>query len=218
MTRETILEEVRRSKIVAIFRGIDAKHCSPAANAIYDGGINFCEVTFRATEEETDFSSTCDGIRNIIAGADGRNIFVGAGTVLTERQVVLARDAGAQFIITPNVNTKVIRLAKDLGMVAMPGAFTPTEIELAYEAGADIVKIFPASALGTSYFKAVSGPLAHIPLMAVGGIDLNNGKSFLEAGAVGLGIGGNLVSRKVTEAGDFEVLRKLAEEYTASIR
>lgn len=216
--RTTILEEIRRNRIIAIFRGIDADRCSPAANAIYDGGIRFCEVTFNAAEEDNNYASTCDGIRNIIAGAGGRKIFVGAGTVLTQKQVVLARDAGAQFIITPNINTKVIRLARDLGMVVMPGAFTPTEIEQAYEAGADIVKIFPASAVGTAYFKAVSGPLAHIPLMAVGGVDLDNGKTFLEAGAIGLGIGGNLVNRKRTETGDYETLKKLAEEYTASIQ
>ena len=218
MDKKTILEEVCKSKIVAIFRGIDADRCSQAANALYDGGICFCEVTFRASEEKENYASTCNGIRNIINGAGNRRIYVGAGTVLTPKQVVLAYEAGAQFIITPNINTEVIRLANDLGMATMPGGFTPTEVEQAYEAGADIVKIFPASAVGPSYFKALSGPLAHIPIMAVGGVDMDNGKDFLKAGAVGLGIGGNLVSKKLIEAGDFESLRKLAESYVASIQ
>ena len=218
MDKRSILEEVYKSRIIAIFRGIKADCCSPAANALYDGGIRFCEVTFRASEEESGYASTCDGIRNIIKGAGDRRLFVGAGTVLSPKQVVLAYEAGAQFIITPNINTEVIRLANDLGMVTMPGGFTPTEVEQAYEAGADIVKIFPASFVGPAYFKALSGPLEHIPLMAVGGIDMNNGKDFLKAGAVGLGIGGNLVSKKLIEAGDFDSLRQLAESYVASIQ
>ena len=217
MDKKIILEEAAKSRIIAIFRGIDADHCSAAANALFDGGICFCEVTFNQKETEGRFASTLDGIRNIIAGAEGRKLFVGAGTVLTTEQVVLAYEAGAQFIITPNVNTEVIRLANSLGMATMPGAFTPTEVEHAYAAGADIVKIFPAADLGPSYLKAIRGPLSHIPLMAVGGIDEKNGKSFLDAGAIGLGIGGNLVSKKLISEGKYDELRKLAETDVASI-
>ena len=216
--KKEIIEEIKKGKIIAIFRGIDAARCSDAANALYEGGINLCEVTFRRTEKEEGYASTLDGIRNIIAGAGDRKIYVGAGTVLTTDQVALAWSAGAQFIITPNVNPEVIRMANELGMVTMPGGFTPTELETAYEAGADFAKVFPASDMGPGYIKAVRGPLAHIPLLAVGGIDENNGKAFLDAGAVGLGIGGNLVNKKLIEAGEYGKLTELAKTFVRNIR
>ena len=217
MNKKDILQAILDKKIVAIFRGIDPGKCSCAANALYDGGIGLCEVTFQRTEKEQGYPTTLQGIRNIIAGADGRNLLVGAGTVLTTEQVTLAWSAGARFIITPTINTEVIRLANELGMVTMPGAFTPTELETAYEAGADLVKVFPASDLGPGYFKSVRGPLGHIPLVAVGGVNLENAKAFLDAGAVGLGIGGNLVSKKLMDAGRYEELTELAKQYAQLI-
>ncbi len=216
--RKIIVEEIRKRKLVAIFRGIDPEKCSEAANAIYEGGINLCEVTFRMKEKDNGFASTLDGIRNIIAGAGERQIFVGAGTVLTTAQVALAYEAGARFIITPSVNVEVIRLASELGMVTMPGAFTPTELETAYEAGADFVKIFPASTAGSAYFKAVSGPLGHIPLVAVGGVDENNIPEFLAAGAVGFGISGNLVKKSLIEEGKYKELTELAKKYVDAVQ
>ena len=215
--KKELIQEILDEKIVAIFRGIAAERCSDAANALYEGGIRFCEVTFRRDEEESGYTSTLDGIRNIIAGAGGRKIHVGAGTVLTTSQVAMAWSAGAEFIITPNINPEVIRMANDLGMVTMPGGMTPTELELAYEAGADFAKVFPAGSLGPGYIKAVRGPLAHVRLMAVGGVDEKNGKAFLDAGASGLGIGGNLVSRKLIEAGEYGKLTELARVYVESI-
>ena len=217
LDKKEVLQAILDRKIVAIFRGIDPEKCSPAANAICDGGISLCEVTFDRAEKEQGYRSTLKSIRNIIAGAEGRDLLVGAGTVLTTEQVSLAWSAGARFIITPNINTEVIRLANELGMVTMPGGYTPTELETAYEAGADLVKIFPAADAGPGYFKSVRGPLGHIPLVAVGGVDLSNGKAFLDAGAVGLGIGGNLVSKKLIAAGNYEALTELAQQYAASV-
>lgn len=217
VNKKNILQAILEKKIVAIFRGIEPEKCSRSANALYDGGIGLCEVTFQRREKEQGYPTTLQGIRNIIAGADGRDLLVGAGTVLTTEQVALAWSAGAQFIITPTINTEVIRLANELGMVTMPGAFTPTELETAYEAGADLVKVFPASDLGPGYFKSVRGPLGHIPLVAVGGVNLENAKAFLDAGAVGLGIGGNLVSKKLIDAGRYEELTELAKQYAQLI-
>ncbi len=218
VNKETVAEEIRKRKLVAIFRGIDPEKCSEAANAIYEGGINLCEVTFQMNEKEDGFASTLQGIRNIIAGAGDRRIFVGAGTVLTTAQAALAHEAGAQFIITPSVNVEVIRVSSELGMVTMPGGFTPTELETAYEAGADFVKVFPASAAGSAYFKAVSGPLGHIPLVAVGGVDENNIPEFLAAGAMGFGIAGNLVKKSLIEEGKYQELTELAKKYVKAVR
>lgn len=215
--RDAVIREMYEKKIIAIFRGIETEKCAAAAKALFDGGVTMMEVTFNPKEKETCYRSTTEGIRSIIQTGRGR-IFAGAGTVISQEQVVLAYEAGAQYIITPTFDPDIIRLAKKLGMVTMPGAYTATEIKNAYEAGADFVKIFPAAEAGTSYFKAVRGPLCHIPLAAVGGVDIRNAKAFLEAGAVCLGIGGNLVDKKRIEKNDYMGLTELARQYVASIQ
>lgn len=215
--RDAVIREMYEKKIIAIFRGIETEKCAAAAKALFDGGVTMMEVTFNPKEKETRYRSTTEGIRSIIQTGGGR-IFAGAGTVISLEQVVLAYEAGAQYIITPTFDPDIIRLAKKLGMVTMPGAYTATEIKNAYEAGADFVKIFPAAEAGTSYFKAIRGPLCHIPLAAVGGVDIRNAKAFLEAGAVCLGIGGNLVDKKRIEKNDYMGLTELARQYVASIQ
>ena len=214
--KQKVIDLVYEKKIVAIFRGIDVSRVSKAANALYEGGISLCEVTFNMKERENGFQSTLDSIRAIVQGKGDRKLIVGAGTVLTVDQVVLAHDAGAEFIITPSINTEVIKCANELGMMTMPGGYSPTELEEAYEAGADFVKIFPASEAGPSYFKAVGGPLSHIPLVAVGGVNENNTRAFLENGAVGFGIGGNLVDEKLINADRYTELTELATKFVAS--
>lgn len=213
--KEKLIQLVNEKKIVAIFRGIDPEKASNAANALYEGGVCMCEVTFNMKEKADGFKSTLDSVRAIATGRGNRDLHVGVGTVLTTDQVARAYKAGAEFIITPSVNTEVIRCANELGMMTMPGGYTPTELETAWEAGADFVKIFPASEAGGAYFKAVSGPLGHIPLVAVGGVNLDNMKEFLENGAVGFGIGGNLVSKKLINADRYDELTELAKKYVA---
>lgn len=216
INKDAVIKEIYEKKIIAIFRGIDPDKCVAAAEALYQGGITMMEVTFNPKEKHDRYQSTVDSIRRIADAAKGR-IFVGAGTVLYAEQVVLAYNAGAQYIITPTLDEQVIRLANELGMVTMPGAYTATEINQAYHAGADFVKVFPASEAGVSYFKAMKGPLGHIPLTAVGGVDIQNGKKFLEAGAVGLGVGGNLVDKKLIDSGEYDKLTELAKRYVESI-
>ena len=211
--KSKIIRTVRDNKVVAIFRGIAPDEASNAANAIYDGGIRLCEVTFRMNEKKDGFTSTLCSVRNMIYGKGARDLCVGVGTVLTMEQVLLAYEAGAEFVITPSVNPDIIRLANSLGMMTMPGAYSPTELETAYEAGADFIKIFPAAQAGASYFKMVRGPLEHIPLIAVGGVNLDNMRDFLKAGAVGVGIGGNLVDRKLIGNHQYEELAGLARKY-----
>ena len=218
MDREEIVRKVLGEKIVAIMRGIAPERCSDAANALSDGGICAVEVTFDQREQPAGFASTAEGIRRIIAGAGTRNIAVGAGTVLTPEQAEIAREAGASFIVTPNTDPEVIKAARSLGMAAFPGAFTPSEVVAAFAAGADMVKIFPASSVGPGYIRALRGPLPHIPLMAVGGVELDNARAFLDAGAAGLGIGGGLVNRKLINEGRYEEITALAAAFRASVR
>jgi 2-dehydro-3-deoxyphosphogluconate aldolase/(4S)-4-hydroxy-2-oxoglutarate aldolase len=148
----------------------------------------------------------------------GERVLLGAGTVLdpeTARAVLLA---GASYIVAPTVNVDVIRLCQRYDKLVMPGAFTPTEILTAWEAGADIVKVFPADVVGPAFFKAVRGPLPHIRLMPTGGVDLTTAAAFLQAGACCLGIGGQLVEPKAIAQRDFGRIRDLARQYVSIVQ
>ena len=202
---------IEENKVVAIIRGISSKDILKTVEALYKGGIRCCEVTFDHSSKEK-MDDTVKSISMLRKEYDGRAA-IGAGTVVCEDDVILAKDAGASFMISPNCNPGVIRLTKRLGLISIPGAFTPSEIVAAYEAGADIVKVFPASNLGVAYIKAVRGPLGYIPMTAVGGVNAENMNDFLKAGCCGVGIGGNLVNKKLISEGKFDEITKLAQEY-----
>lgn len=145
-------------------------------------------------------------------------IIPGAGTVITLEQLQMAYDAGAQYIISPNVDVEIIRRTKELGLISLPGAMTPSEIVEAYKAGADFVKVFPVGNLGPAYIKALKAPLSHIPLMAVGGVNEKNAADFLKAGASGLGVGGNLVNKEWIANGEWEKITALAAEFVKAVQ
>ena len=208
---KNVMEMILKEKIVAIIRGIHSDYIIDTVTALVNGGIHCVEVTFNAKSEEAS-RDTLISIRKIKEHF-GDEVAVGAGTVLTVENVEDAFEAGAEFMISPNSNKEVIRKTKELGLISIPGAVTPTEIIDAYEIGADIVKLFPAATLGLGYIKAVTGPINHIPLTAVGGVNAENAKDFIEAGCVGVSVGGNLVNRKLIEAGRFEEITLLAKEY-----
>ncbi len=205
------LQRILDGKVVAIVRGISSKDMVQTVQALKDGGITCVEVTFSLKSEEKSLD-TLKSIR-MIKEHFGDSVAVGAGTVLTPENVYRAKEAGAEYIISPNVDEAVIKATKRLGMVSIPGAVTPTEVIAAYNWGADIVKLFPAATLGLSYIKALMGPIDGIPLTAVGGVDASNYRDFIDAGCVGVGVGGNLVNKKLIEAGDFEAIKNLALEY-----
>jgi len=208
--REEIIQHVLDKKVIAIVRRFEPDDCLKLAKALFAGGMDMMEIAFDQKHPE-DFRKVADSIKGIREYFDGK-MFVGAGTVMTREQVDMVSEAGAQFIISANMNADIIRYTRELGLVSMPGAMTPTEIAEAYEAGADFVKVFPAGVMGSSYIKAlVSGPFPHIPLLAVGGISVTNIKEFLDAGALGAGVGGLLTKRDLVEAGDFDQITKLAE-------
>ena len=146
------------------------------------------------------------------------DMLVGAGTVTTPELVTRTRDAGGQFIISPDTNPAVIARTRELELVSMPGAMTPSEILAAHAAGADLVKLFPAAALGPAYLKAVRSPISHVRIMAVGGINEKNAAEFLKAGAVGLGVGGNLANRQWIADGAFEKITQTAQALVTAVR
>jgi len=210
MISNRILEGIQKHKLVAIIRGIGEDRILETVQALADGGIKVMEVTLNRE----------DAVRSIklISHSFGNDIVLGAGTVLNGDQVRLVAENGAGFIVSPNVDLEVIKETKQLGMVSIPGAFTPSEIVAAHNAGADFVKLFPAGSLGADYIKAIRAPLDNIPLLAVGGIDLNNIPLFFRAGVVGVGIGGNLVNKKLIEAGRYDEIRAIAREYSSLVK
>lgn len=211
----TILERILHEKIVAIIRGFDKDKTLKAAEALNNGGIKFLEIPFDQTKPE---SYTAEKIYAVNEMYSSHDVFIGAGTVLTPEQVELAHKAGARYIITPATDRDVIKKAKDLGMLAMPGAMTPTEIVQCWKCGADIVKIFPSDVLGIKFIRALRGPLGHIPLFAVGGVNLDNLHEFFKAGVKGIGVGGNIVNSEMINADNYAGITSLASEYVKKIQ
>ena len=177
MTHEQVLTLIQREKLVAILRGVPMDRIDGVVGALVRGGVRVLEFTFDHAEPDC-VAANAAKIRRTVEKF-GDQVLVGCGTTLTVEEVEAAHEAGSCLMISPNVNEAVIRRARQLGMVAMPGALTPTEIVAAYDMGADIVKLFPAGELGLGYIKAVRGPLKHIPMSAVGGVKPENVKDFL---------------------------------------
>ena len=211
--REEVIAKIQEEKIIAIVRGVGAEACRKVADALYEGGIRLMEITFDQ-KDPASFDATAGAIRAIGEAYAGR-MLVGAGTVTSVELVELAASAGAKYIISPDVNVVVIRRTRELGMVSLPGAMTPTEVMTAHNAGADFVKLFPVGNLGIPYVKAIRAPISHVKLLAVGGVNEDNVADFLHAGLVGAGVGGNLANNKWIEAGEYhkitETARKLVD-------
>lgn len=212
----SILDFIRQEKLIAICRGVEAEKCVKVADALYAGGFRLIEITFDQRHPET-WQTTADAIATVAERYRGR-MEVGAGTVVSVELVELAAKAGAKYIISPDTNPAVIRRSKELGLISMPGALTPSETMVSHEAGADFVKLFPIADLGVSYVKAVRAPLSHIDFMAVGGVNVDNLKAFLDAGCVGAGIGGCLVNKKWVEAGEFEKITQVARDMVRIVK
>ena len=209
---ESVIKAVLEAKVIAIVRGVYGEDCLKLAQALQRGGIRMMEVTFDQSKP-AELERTSDTVR-MIGEHMGESMLLGAGTVTSVHMVELAKQAGAKFIVSPNTNEAVIRAAKAAGMVTMPGALTPTEVLEAHSYGADFVKLFPANSMGPGYLKAIRSPLNHVRLLAVGGVDEKNAAEYLKAGAVGVGVGGNLVNKQWIAAGEFDKITALAREYT----
>jgi 2-dehydro-3-deoxyphosphogluconate aldolase/(4S)-4-hydroxy-2-oxoglutarate aldolase len=210
MSKEQQLRHVLDCGIVAVVRSPDSQQLTGVVRALADGGVSVVEITMSVP-------NALDVLREV-RQALGDRVLLGAGTVLdpeTARAVFLA---GAEYIVAPTVNLDVIRLCQRYDKLVMPGAFTPTEILAAWEAGADIIKVFPAEVVGPAFFKALRGPLPQIRLMPTGGVDLNTAAAFLRAGACCLGVGGQLVEPRAVAEGNLERIRDLARQYVAIVQ
>ncbi len=212
---EKIIKSIEENKIIVIVRGVAKDKLIAMAEAMYAGGIRLIECTYDAKGVVSD-EETAAGIE-LLAKHFGDKMYVGAGTVLTERQVELTKNAGGKFIISPDTNPDIIKKTKELGLVSIPGSFTPTEAVIAHRAGADFVKLFPVGALGYKYIKDISAPLSHIKFLAVGGVSDLNMKDYFAAGACGIGVGSSIVDKKLINNGEFDKITEMAKKYTEQI-
>lgn len=211
--RDVIIRKIQEEKLIAIVRGIAPESCVRVADALYEGGFRLMEVTFNL-KDPASWQQTADAIAACIAKYGDKMEF-GAGTVVSVQLCEMAAKAGAKFIVSPDTNVEVIRRTVELGMVSLPGALTPSEILTAHSAGADFVKLFPIAEMGPKYVKAVMAPISNVGLLAVGGVNEDNLKEYLDLGLVGAGIGGNLVNKKWIESGEFEKITEVARKMVA---
>ena len=216
MDHNRVLDQIYEERITAIIRGVKPSLMIKTVSALINGGIRVLEVTF----DNNSSQGIDDTIKSLlmIKNTFGNEVCLGAGTVLTEALVTAAKEAGALFIISPHTDEAVISKTKALGLISIPGAFTPTEILAAYNAGADIVKLFPAGILGLGYIKAVAAPLSHIPYMAVGGITPDNITDFINAGICTVGIGSNLVNLEYINNGEFDKITNIAHLFVERVQ
>jgi 2-dehydro-3-deoxyphosphogluconate aldolase / (4S)-4-hydroxy-2-oxoglutarate aldolase len=204
-----IVSAIFEHKVVAIIRGAEPEQVLSIVQALYDGGVRLVEVTLNSKK-------ALEMISNIRSTYDGR-MLVGAGTVLNAEEAREALQAGARFIISPTLDKNTIEATKKADSVSIPGAFSPTEILNAYLWGADIVKVFPATA-GPDYIKDIRGPLGHIPLMPTGGVSLENIAAFRKAGAVAFGIGSALVNtKKLNSPQSLEQISQNAQQFVSAL-
>ncbi|RED61750.1 bifunctional 4-hydroxy-2-oxoglutarate aldolase/2-dehydro-3-deoxy-phosphogluconate aldolase [Cohnella lupini] len=205
-----LMQALSREKIVAIIRGISAESGDATAKALADGGIVFLEVTLNT-------DGALDMISRFRKDYEGR-LRIGAGTVLDLGQAKEAIAAGAEYLISPNLDEEVVYYGVEQGVEVWPGTMTPTEIVRAYKAGASAVKVFPMGSLGINYLKEIRAPLNHIPMVATGGVNLQNINAVLDAGAIAVGLGGNLVDKQLVKDGKFEELRQLARSFVNEVQ
>lgn len=210
-----VVEQIEKNKIIVIVRGVQKEKLIPLVKAMYDGGIRLVECTYDASGKISDeeiaanIKMLCDYFKDDMA--------IGAGTVLTEKQVKLTAEAGGKFIISPDTNADVIAYTKNCGLVSIPGALTPSEVAAAVRFGADFVKVFPVDLFGPNYIKTLKAPLSHARLLAVNGITSENMVEYLSAGASGVGVGSGIVNKKMLENNDYDGIIKLAKGYTEKI-
>ena len=205
------LEFIQNNKVITICRKVYGQDLLDLAAALYEGGVKLMEVTFDQADPDC-IAKVCEGIRQLCDNFGDKMMF-GAGTVLTTEQVRAAAAAGARYIISPNVDAEIIACTKELGLVSMPGAMTPSEILEAHKLGADIVKLFPAGYLGFGYIKDILGPINHVKLCATGGVTEETWGTYLDYGFVGAGISGRLCDKKCIADGDFAELTRRAKVF-----
>ena len=209
-TKHDVFQQLRDSGVVAVLRGVDAETLIEITDALVAGGVRGIELT-------ADTPGIADMVAELDGSFDDEEIAIGVGTVLdseTARRVMLA---GADFVVSPSLHEDVIDTCNRYGTLVAPGIMTPTEAITGYEAGADFIKVFPASTVGPGHLSAIKGPLGQIPLMPTGGVSTENAADYIAAGAECVGAGGALVDYEAADRGDFETITDTAREFRAVI-
>lgn len=205
----TMLQELLNHKIIAILRGVEPSYSLPLGQAIIDGGIKFMEITMNTAGAETMIT---EWRKNFADQA-----YVGAGTVIDLEHAKRAIAAGAQFLISPNLDVEAIKYAQQHNIPMWPGVMTPTEIIAAMKAGVDAVKLFPMASLGVNYLREIRGPIDQFPIIATGGVKLDNIRDYFAAGANAVGMGGKLVDLQLAREGKFDEITACIKQYIEAI-
>jgi len=208
--RQETVQQIEQCGVVAVIRLQDPDRLKGVIDALGEGGVRAIEVTMTVPRA----IQLIDAIAPTLP--DG--FVIGAGTILDAETARAAILAGARFVVSPVFNPSVIDLCHRYDVAVMPGCFTPTEILHAWEAGADVVKVFPATALGPSYFKDIRGPLPQVKLMPTGGVSIDNAGDWITAGAVAIGVGTAMVDAKAVAAGDWATITQKASRFVEAVR
>ncbi len=209
------MKEFYERKVIVVCRGIAEEEIVNVATALYDGGIRFMEVPFNQADPST-FTSTANKIK-AVKDALGGKMHVGAGTVITMEQFEIAKEAGAEIIVSPTMEEDVIIATKAAGLISMPGCAVPTEMTKAYKLGADLIKLFPASVVNLNVIKEISVPLNHLPLVCFGGVSAENIQEVLSAGVVGVGMASSILNKQALANKDYAKITALAKAVTEKI-
>ncbi|MBV6714252.1 bifunctional 4-hydroxy-2-oxoglutarate aldolase/2-dehydro-3-deoxy-phosphogluconate aldolase [Paenibacillus chitinolyticus] len=209
MEREQGLQELERTRLIAILRGVKPGQIIRTAEAMLEGGVTVLEVTLNT-------DGALDMIRELKSKLGGR-MFIGAGTVLDLEDARQAIEAGASFLVTPNTDEAVIAYSVLQGIPIFPGAMTPTEIVRSWKAGAQAVKVFPSTGLGLTYIRELMGPLDRVPMVAVGGVTAGNIGEYLQAGCYAAGVGSSLCKLADIDAGRFDVITANARRFAEAV-
>ncbi|UOQ45070.1 bifunctional 4-hydroxy-2-oxoglutarate aldolase/2-dehydro-3-deoxy-phosphogluconate aldolase [Halobacillus salinarum] len=210
MEKASKLLQLEQSGVVAVIRKPRPEDILPLVDALVEGGVKTLELTVDTEQAFTQMRKAKERL--------GKDVLVGAGTVLDAETARTAIQAGAEFVFSPNYNEDLIQMANSYGVISIPGVMTPSEIVEAYKLGADVVKIFPASIGGPSYIKDLQGPLGHIPMIPTGGVTAENAGDFIKNGATAVGAGGSLVNKRLLEQQDFAGITTLAKQFTANVK
>lgn len=201
--KEAVLQAIGKTKVISIIRGIEKEEILEVITALYRGGIRCLEITL----------NTPGALEMITQARESKDILVGAGTVLGVEDAKKAIDAGAQFVLAPCLDVQLIKYCLDRDVLPIPGIFTPTEMLLAHNTGAELLKVFPAGSVGPQYIKDLLGPFSGMKLLPVGGVSLENTPAFMKAGSFAVGVGSFLANPTLARAKDFTTIRQRAEQF-----
>ncbi len=208
-TKHDVFGQLRESGVVAVLRGVDAETLIEITDALVDGGVSGIELT-------ADTPGIAEMVEELTGSFDDE-IVVGVGTVLDAETARTAMLGGADFIVSPSLHEDVITVCNRYGTLVAPGIMTPSEAIRGFEAGADLLKVFPASSLGPRHLSSIKGPLGQIPLMPTGGVTVDNAAAYIDAGAECVGAGSALVDYEAADRGDFDVITETAREFSAVV-